>query len=313
MIKKVDISPEVADVLRRGEWAGWLYRLPEGQLERPLYLAVDKVLRALGGQWHKGHRGHMFSSEAKTAMVAALEQGHVVDQKRTLEQFFTPDELAERGADALNIKPKMMLLEPSAGSGRLVVAALARGAAVVAIEIDPVLAAGLLAEHNFKSEIRVIEADFMSWREGSQSYAGFPIERVLMNPPFSRNQDIAHVTKAFGHLAPGGRLVAIMSPHFTFADDRPSREFRALIGYPAAELPASTTCFSGGLLADASVELLAAGAFKAEGTNVASVLVVIDKARDVHGFDEDHSPGSRSREGRSIPHSYGGEGRNFVD
>jgi len=33
------------------------------------------------------------------------------------------------------------------------------------------------------------------------------------------------------------------------------------------------------------------------------------------GFAEDHSVGSRrrGREGRSISHSYGGEGRNFVD
>lgn len=87
MPKTVDISPEVRDVLARGEWAGWLYRLPEGQLPRPLYEAVDRVLRALGGKWSKAERGHMFSLDAKAAMVAALEQGHVVDQKRTLEQF----------------------------------------------------------------------------------------------------------------------------------------------------------------------------------------------------------------------------------
>src|SRR5690606_24654585 len=48
----------------------------------------------------------------------------------------------------------------------------------------------------------------------------------IMNPPFSKNRDIKHVKKAFNLLAPGGKMVAIMGNHFTFANDKEYVEFR---------------------------------------------------------------------------------------
>jgi 16S rRNA G1207 methylase RsmC len=30
-----------------------------------------------------------------------------------------------------------------------------------------------------------------------------------MNPPFRRGTDVAHITKALGHLKPGGRIVSL--------------------------------------------------------------------------------------------------------
>ncbi len=94
----------------------------------------------------------------------------------------------------------------------------------------------------------------------------------MMNPPFSRNQDIRHVMRALDFLRPGGRLVAIMSPHFTFAQDALSRTFRKLIGYPDSS---AQGVGADQIVADATVEMLPAGTFTAEGTNVASVLVYI--------------------------------------
>jgi predicted RNA methylase len=314
--KRVEISDEVADVLRRGEWAGWLYRLPAGQLDRRLYEAVDKVLRALGGKWNRGQRGHMFSLDAKAAMVAALDQGHVVDVKGSLEQFWTPDDLAERMVQLVGLAAGQHVLEPNAGNGRIVRAALAAGAWVTAVEISNDLAFDLPALDQLGA-LRVVNQDFLAWQPPADLD---PIDVVLMNPPFSQCQDIRHVIHALDLLRHGGVLAAIMSPHFTFATDSTSRAFRKLIGFPDEfRMPEHTPPhnFAGSVVvAEARVELLPAGTFKLEGTGVNAVLVLIEKGPDLTGFGEDHRLGSRSwAKGRhgSIPTTEGAEGRNWVD
>ena len=71
-VRSVEIGDEVADILRRGEWDGTLFRLPPGQLDRKVYEQVDKVLRALGGKWNRSARGHLFALDAQAALVEAL-------------------------------------------------------------------------------------------------------------------------------------------------------------------------------------------------------------------------------------------------
>ncbi len=50
-----------------------------------------------------------------------------------------------------------------------------------------------------------------------------------MNPPFSRQADIVHVTHAAKFLKPGGRLVTIMSAGVKFRDNTKTKTFRDLI------------------------------------------------------------------------------------
>ncbi|MNW66198.1 hypothetical protein D3C74_446450 [compost metagenome] len=47
-----------------------------------------------------------------------------------------------------------------------------------------------------------------------------------MNPPFEKGKDVDHVLKAYECLKDGGKLIAIMSPHWTFASDSKSIHFR---------------------------------------------------------------------------------------
>ena len=81
--------------------------------------------------------------------------------------------------------------------------------------------------------------------------------KIIMNPPFEDGQDMAHVRMAYTLLNPGGRIVAIMSPHAFFANDKKSVAFREWFTGTTEDLPAGT--------------------FKASGTNVIAKLVVIDK------------------------------------
>lgn len=274
--KTVAIDEEVRAVLQRSETRGNMLILPAETLERYLYIRVDKVLRALGGRWDRGCQAHVFNGSADRIIADALAGDHVVDRKRSAEQFFTPASLADRMARLAQIRRGDHVLEPSAGKGVLILSALASGAKfITAVEQDEALAKELIAIVP-KHGSGVWLGDFMAW----EPKAAAPIDVVLMNPPFSGNQDIRHVMRALDFLRPGGRLVAIMSPHFTFANDAPSRALRELIGFPdGIRLGPETGIELGGsvVIDDATVELLPAGTFKLAGTNVASVLVTIKK------------------------------------
>jgi hypothetical protein len=159
-IKAIEISDEAADVLRRGTWAGPAFTLPAGQLDRKLYEAVDRALRALGGKWNRTARAHLFPADRAAELIAALDQGSVVDQKKTLEQFFTPADLARQLVELAQIGPEDRVLEPSAGSGRLIEAMIAAGVPrlkIAAVEIDPDLADELDAGLAF-----VLASDFLA-------------------------------------------------------------------------------------------------------------------------------------------------------
>lgn len=224
--KVVALSPDVRDILARSTINGPVLILPAGQLDRKLYEAVDKTLKAMGGKWSRRHNGHLFARpDLRQALDQALGDGQVIDRKRTLEQFWTPIEVAFQLCDLVGDFEGEDVLEPSAGGGTIFFAALERQpATITAIEIDRDLAVQLEAE--CEGRWPVICADFMAWNPSPpMTPAAFDV--VLMNPPFSRNQDIGHVRRAYSFLKPWGRLAAVMSPHWTFAQDSCSRQFRA--------------------------------------------------------------------------------------
>jgi SAM-dependent methyltransferase len=93
-----------------------------------------------------------------------------------------------------------------------------------------------------------------------EAEAAATFDFVLMNPPFENAQDIAHVRHAFKFLKPGGRLVAIMSTGPFFRSDRKAQEFREWFDSVAGDkldIPA--------------------GAFKASGTGVATVMITVSR------------------------------------
>lgn len=260
MPKQVTISPEVRDVLQRGAWAeGGTFHLPDGQLERPLYEATDKVLRALGGEWDRKKRGHHFAADKRQALEDALTSGVAVDQKRTMEQFFTPPGVARQLTDLMGLPRADVrhVLEPSAGAGAIVQALNEIATPLItAIEIDRALHDSHLAALTSPGH-RLICGDFLSWEPPASLP---PIDAVAMNPPFGNRADIGHVTRALHFLRPGGVLGAIMSPHWTFATSSLAQAFR-------------------GLLNDHSHDWtpLPEGSFRESGTDVNSGILTIRK------------------------------------
>lgn len=252
------IAPEIQAILAASEFEGGILTLPPGQLDRKLYEQVAKAIKALGGSWNRKAAGFRFERDPRAGLAQAQSNGVVVDTKKALQQFWTPPELAGRMCALAGIGPGASVLEPSAGVGHIAEAALKLGARVQAVEIDPETA-GVLRRRlsDFPRESLVCdEANFLDW---SQTHPHRLFGAVVMNPPFSRNQDLLHVRAAFKHLEPGGKLVAICSPHGFFAQDRGSDDFRRWIK-----------------AVDGGVQSIPPGTFKESGTDVRSMLVRIE-------------------------------------
>jgi predicted RNA methylase len=168
-----------------------------------------------------------------------------------LQQFDTPPEIAAMVIEAADIQLGNLVLEPSAGLGALALGADAAGANVHCVEIDP------------KRVMFMNACDGMltTWTEDFMNMTANAIyDKVVMNPPFTKGQDVCHVMHAYEFLKPGGRLVAIMSPSFTYRTTAPFTEFREWLEGKMEYL-----------------EDLPEGAFKSSGTNVRTVMVVINK------------------------------------
>jgi hypothetical protein len=141
---------------------------------------------------------------------------------RELPGFFpTPRPLIEQMLDAAAIEPTHRLLEPSCGKGDIIDAIRRRvpEAEIVAIEHNLTLQ-GILTAKGY--------ADIVEYGDFLKHHGEY--DRVVMNPPFEQGQDIDHVRHAYELLAPGGRVVAIVSEGPFFRSDTQSVAFREFLG-----------------------------------------------------------------------------------
>jgi predicted RNA methylase len=246
----MQIGQDVLAVLDGAVVEGNSLKLTCGQLDRKMYVAVNKILEALGGKWNRKTAAHVFPDDPEDRITSVLLTGEVAVPK-DFGFFQTPEPLAKRVIDLAYLTPGMSVLEPSAGTGAL--AALA--AEVVGAE--NVRCVELLPENCARLEglgFKVYQCDFLSFEP-------FPaFDRVVMNPPFGKQADIDHVTHAHRFLAPGGRLVAIMAAGVLFRDNRKTKAFRDLVGQN-----------------DGEIEQNPDGSFKPSGTSVSTVTVVMGK------------------------------------
>ena len=102
--------------------------------------------------------------------------------------------------------------------------------------------------------VNIIGDDFL------KSDTSVKYDIIVANPPFSKNQDVTHVMRMYDHLKDGGRLVAIMSPHWQHSQDKKSQQFRDFLQSVSGE-----------------VHEIDEGAFAESGTNIKTYFVVIDK------------------------------------
>ena len=208
-------------------------------------------------EWNSSQLGYYtvrsvsFSDRLKDYTNAEHERDELADKISALRfsnipgYFSTPETVAQMVIDRADIQERETVLEPSAGSGALA-------------DLSPVKPTccemnGSLREILELKGYSVPVDDFMCFGNAEV------FDKIIMNPPFEKGQDVDHVSKAWEILAPGGRLVAIMSAAVNFNSQKKFAAFRELVdehGY---------------------IEELPEGSFKQAGTGVNAVLVTLEK------------------------------------
>lgn len=185
---------------------------------------LKRIMVALGGTWKTGGKkapgGFRFPDDLDAAELVRLakETGEITDPKAA-EFFATPRPLAELLVERADLDFCSRVLEPSAGLGGIALAARERQPSAHVVCIEALEAsAEKLRQLGFDTTC----ADFLSVTPASLN----TFTHVLMNPPFSKRQDIQHVRHAYTFLEPGGVLVAIMSAGVKFRDDNVGKAFR---------------------------------------------------------------------------------------
>ena len=239
------VTPDILAVLSAAECDGPALRLT-GKLDRSTYQTVNRAIEAAGGKWSKKAQAHLFDGDASEAIEAILLTGEVTAAKQEFGAFFTPRPVADRVITLAALEPGQAVLEPSAGHGALAAPALLAGCIVDCVEILE-KHVRVLCSTAYNA---VVHNDFLKIDPWPQ------YDRVVMNPPFAKRADIAHVRHATRFLKPGGRLVAIMSAGIRFRQDRLASEFRDFVAERGGEF-----------------ENLAPGAFKESGADVNACIV----------------------------------------
>ena len=229
--------------------------LPNITLDRSDYLKVKKLMESNGAKWVGGKVGGFVCPDADE-VLGRLQGGDLSDRKKQYQFFATPIEIGEAMAGTLNdMTANMRILEPSAGRGALITAIRNVYGEAVCPDYCELMPENRreLAE-NF-GDCQDVGDDFLAAKGLTGQY-----DRIVANPPFAKNQDIRHIRRMYDCLNDTGRMVSLCSPHFEFASDKESVEFRQWLSQVGAV-----------------VRTLHKGAFHASGTDIAAVMIVIYK------------------------------------
>lgn len=230
------------------------------QLDRKMYTRVNDVLEAIGGKWNRKAKAHVFDS---TDPAERLDEVIVTGRLTRPDDhgfFPTPSALADRLAERVMVTDRDVVLEPSAGHGALVDAILRRapGAHVLCVELLPDNLRVLHQKYDANERVRILEGDLFSHDAQKIDWDWEPTCAV-MNPPFARQQDIAHIEHVWNAWQPR-RLVSVASAGVLFRQDRRTSSFRERV-YDA-----------GGIF-----EPLPEGSFRASGTDVNTCFVYMGR------------------------------------
>ena len=248
------IADNILDILGECRTESNTLYLPEGQLDRATYQAVNKVLESIGGKWNRKAKGHIFADGDPAELLDnVILAGEITDLKKQYQFFPTPRPIAERMCELAELDDTCTVLEPSCGKGDLADVIFDAGVKqVCGLELNPDM-----EQYLSKKPYTVLTGvDFLQYvKDTTKEWS-----RIVMNPPFSRQQDIDHILTAYGILRPGGILVSVVSESPFFRTNKKSVEFREFLEAH-----------------DAIIEPVAEGAFKESGTMVRTRLVKIVK------------------------------------
>ncbi|GAH14985.1 unnamed protein product, partial [marine sediment metagenome] len=112
--------------------------------------------------------------------------GEVIDKKKEFQFFETPQDVVDQLIELAEVRIGHRCLEPSAGRGNIAKAlrSIVGDGMVMCVELSPENAAELTSKGFI-----VYTGDFLEYNLKDK------YDRIVMNPPFTRQQDIKHVQK----------------------------------------------------------------------------------------------------------------------
>ncbi len=237
------------EIIKQGKLEKNIYYLPNIQMDRKEYLKVAKHLKFLGGKWNRGEKGFVFDRD-----IENLDEllGDNIKKKKELQFFETPQELAKELVGLAEVDNYVDILEPSAGRGAIIKEIKkVCDRRIQYCEIDK-------TNKKYLKEINNLEdvsesGDFLKFND-------MTFDRIIANPPFSKNQDIDHIKHMYSLLRNKGILASISSKHWQLSNNKKETEFKEWLSDKNAEI----------------IEL-ETGRFKESGTNVDSVIIKIIK------------------------------------
>ena len=253
------ISDNILSILGECRVEGDTLFLPDRQLDRPTYQAVNKVLVNIGGKWNRKAKGHVFADGDPAELLNnVLITGETVDLKKQYQFFPTPRPVAEQMCQMAELDNACVVLEPSCGKGDLADVVLEAGIkALYGLELNRDMERYLKG----KPYTTMVGIDFLDFAKDDG--INHKWSRIVMNPPFTKQQDIDHILAAYDILAPGGILVSMVSEAPFFWSNKKAIAFREFLGSHNAE-----------------IVKLDEGAFKESGTMVRTRIIKLRK--EVH-------------------------------
>lgn len=228
-------------------------KLPDFQIDRKVYLKVKKALELIGGKWKGGGVSAFVFTSDPTDLLSEIVGGGVRDLKKEFQFFPTPKNIAEQMVYYADIKEHETVLEPSAGQGSIIKAINADSNVIPHFyELMDTNISVMLNESSIKGQF--VAKDYLKENNGLQ------YDKIIANPPFSKNQDIDHIEQMYTNCKVGGMIVTLCSKHWTFSKNKKETRFRNFIESLNHEL--------------IDVE---EGEFKESGTNISMLMLIIKK------------------------------------
>lgn len=233
------------------------------------------VMESYGGRWNercKGFKFNEFDDEKLKSIKADLSVGFVnlSEEKITREKdafFPTPVKVVDKMIETANLKPDSIMLESSAGTGRIL-----DEAKKVIDSVDNFVVIEMNGERQRILRDKGYRVDFNGTFEDSLNDSETlkkikNCDKVVINPPFKNDSDVKHLLISYMFCADNADVVSILQENSLYYDrqiHRVFKEFLSLIGKDAYE-----------------VVSLPAGSFKDELTTVDTVIFHIKKRADL--------------------------------
>jgi methylase of polypeptide subunit release factors len=255
--KEIILSVEALEVLKQCTVEGMVVKLPPNKLNREDYLAVKGKLELIGGKWKGGKIQGFIFQEDPTELLEEISNGEDRNLKQEYQFFATPSGLARKMMEDMpepeNANYEEKVLEPHGGDGALIKALYEYIGRIV--PVDTYEAMEINRKRLQKIEgVSIIGDDFLKCNR--ENY----YDIIIANPPFTKNQDIDHIRKMYEVCKPGGTIITIASPSWTFGSQKKQVQFREWLNSLNAE-----------------IEEIEPGAFKESGTTIRSMKIVIRK------------------------------------